>query len=542
MHIANLSLWYSMALVLTALGLAIWLEKKRPKWRFVLRKCLHILVIFIAALSAMYISSPRLPMVGWVASVLLVFTINKGWFEDADIDGTRRKPWGMLYFSLSFSVLTSLPYCIPGFSKEYVSLLRWMNGWSLLVLAFADGLAGLLGRDFTLRRLSNRGMSFWIFPLEKERKTWFGFLIFTVVTFFVSAIVISNADTFLLGLPRGFGWKWLWPQIMAMSVFVAMVELVSDKGTDNLFVVVAVWLFAGALGMGLLGEPHMIFLVGGGFTLLYLLISFVAAYVLFSQGLLSHTGAVMAWIMAFVVILMANWSLMPLVVFLFLSTMFGRFRKQSEKDSAGDIKEGKPRDRWQVLANGGVYLAFAITVYGINHGIHKIFGSVISSEFVLKLYFLALISVSVSCADTLSSEVGQWLGGIPRSLITGKRLPRGLSGGVTGFGFLGAMVGSAAIGVVWCFTHAEQNFNVLSLSEELGFSYLMIFGMLGTIVDSALGDLFQAKYLLPDGQLSDKPMNDESLRPVRGLKAINNDVVNILTNFIVVGLAWFVIF
>lgn len=541
MQVPNSILWYSLFLIVLAICVISMLEKRRPAWQFYLRKSLHIVVIFVAAVASMLLDSVWLPILSWLASILLWIAIKRGWFEEVVVGEQTRKPWGMVYFSVIYALLTSLPWVLDGLNNNQLLMLRWMNGWSFCTLAFADGLAGIVGRWGTSVLGLDKERSNVIFKLESERKSWLGFVVFWFVAVAVALIFRAIGVRFLaVGLPMVD--SVVLPQLLVLGFVVAMVEMVSGKGSDNLFVVVAVWLFAGATSMGFMGKPHAIFLAGTLFLFLYMLLSVVAAIWLNRKGILDNTGAVMAWILAFVVMVMAGWSLWPLVVFLGLASWIGRFRKKVSDSVAGDLKEGKPRDRWQVLANGGLYMVCAVIAYAVKLDLIDVFGLRLANGFVEKLELLALVSLSASCADTLSSEIGQWMGGIPRSITTGKKMLKGVSGGVTMAGFLGAIIGSVAVGL--CVYLSDW----MVLTEWLGWTkwqfFLLVasFGLMGTIVDSFLGDLFQAKYRTGEGDFLDRPIGDPTQKPDKGFRFMNNDVVNFTTGWLILIIAWTMFF
>ncbi|MFZ9431822.1 MAG: DUF92 domain-containing protein [Bacteroidia bacterium] len=541
MQVPNSWLWYSLLVI----GWVIWvvsaLEKRHPTWQFYLRKSLHIVVIFVAAVASMCSVSVWLPILSWVASVLLWIAIKRGWFEEVVAGEQTRKPWGMVYFSVIYAMLTSLPWGLEECSSQQWLILRWMNGWSFCTLAFADGLAGIVGRWGTTALGLDTQKGKGIFKLDGERKSWVGFVVFWFVSVVVALVFRAIGVRFLaVGLPMVD--SVLLPQLLVLGFVVAMVEMVSGKGSDNLFVVVAVWLYAGAMSMGFMGKPHAIFLAGTLFLFFYVLLSVVAVIWLNRKGILDNTGAVMAWILAFVVMVMAGWSLWPLVVFLGLASLIGRFRKKLSDTVAGDLKEGKPRDRWQVLANGGLYMVCAVIAYAVQLDVVDVFGLRLANGFGEKLELLALVSLSASCADTLSSEIGQWMGGMPRSITTGKKMLKGVSGGVTMAGFLGAIIGSVAVGL--CVYLSDW----MVLTEGLGWTkwqfFLMVagFGLMGTIVDSFLGDLFQAKYRTGEGDFLDRPIGDPTQKPDKGFRFMNNDVVNFTTGLLILIIAWTMFF
>ncbi len=513
------------------------LEKRRPSWQFYLRKSLHIVVIFVAAVASMLLDSVWLPILSWLASILLWIAIKRGWFEEVVVGEQTRKPWGMVYFSVIYALLTSLPWVLDGLNPNQLLMLRWMNGWSFCTLAFADGLAGIVGRWGTSVLALDNERSNGIFKLESERKSWLGFVVFWFVAVAVGVLFLGIGDEVFPNHSRWVG-SVVIPQLVVFGFVLAMVELVSGKGSDNLLVVLVVWLFAGVMAMGMMGKPQAIFHSGTEYLFVYMVLSVVAAIFLYKKGILDNTGAAMAWILAFVVVVMAGWSLWPLIIFLGLASLVGRWRKKGARFIAGDLKEGKPRDRWQVLANGGLYLVCAVIVYAAEMNIAELFGVTLSDGFGEKCRLLALISISASSADTLSSEVGQWLGGAPRSIITGKKMPKGVSGGVTMAGFFGAILGAVAVGLCVCIDDWEVLGNLMGWCKMEIFIAVAGFGVIGTLIDSILGDLLQAKYRSVDGELLDRPEGGDVNYPEKGFAFVSNDVVNFMTGLLVLIIAW----
>jgi uncharacterized membrane protein len=121
-------------------------------------------------------------------------------------------------------------------------------------------------------------------------------------------------------------------------------------------------------------------------------------------------------------------------------------------------------------------------------------------------------------------------------------MPKGASGGVTMVGFLGAILGSVAIG--FCVYLRDW----MMLTEWLGWTkfqfFLLVagFGLMGTIVDSLLGDLFQAKYRTGEGDFLDRPIGNPTQKPDKGFQFMNNDVVNFTTGLVILIIAWVMLF
>jgi uncharacterized membrane protein len=242
-------------------------------------------------------------------------------------------------------------------------------------------------------------------------------------------------------------------------------------------------------------------------------------------------GAIAAGFLAFVVLFLAQWSIFPLVTFLVFGSLAGKIG--ANVNEGGDSKQGLARDHWQVLANGGIFMFLAMLAYLSESGwLDSILG--IQTE-VLRFgetcHFLALISLAVSCADTLSSDFGRVWGGTPRNIITGKRMLKGVSGGVTGAGFVGAFLGAGVIAVFVFWSELSLLGNSASL-----FWTILVFGMIGSILDSVLGVLFQAKYLDEMGNQVDSSDSGRRLM-LAGFRWVTNDVVNALTGMLMLLVA-----
>ena len=261
------------------------------------------------------------------------------------------------------------------------------------------------------------------------------------------------------------------------------------------------------------------------------IISVLVAFALLKWNWLTISGALMAWFLAFVVLFLAKWSIFPLVIFLILGSLAGKIRENAK--DGGDAKQGKARDHWQVLANGGIFMLLAMLAFLNESGWLESFLGIHTEvlRFSETCHLLALISLAVSCADTLSSDFGRVWGGSPRNIITGKRMIKGVSGGVTGAGFVGAFLGamSIAIFVFW------SEFSSLGSSVS-AFWLIAFFGFIGSILDSVLGVLFQAKYLDDSGNQVD---SSESGRRsmAAGYRWVTNDVVNAVTGVLMLLVA-----
>jgi uncharacterized protein (TIGR00297 family) len=185
----------------------------------------------------------------------------------------------------------------------------------------------------------------------------------------------------------------------------------------------------------------------------------------------------------------------------------GSLASKINKKANSDLKHGKPRDMWQVLANGG-WIGFLALIKGflIDRGIIGPY----------ELDFAVVILMSAALGDTLSSEIGMRWGKNPFRITTGKRVPVGVSGGISFAGLAGALLGGVIMSI-----YASSIFG-LSIGMWLGV-ISAAFG--GSLIDSLLGDWVQEKFERR-GQLSDVGLPNER---VSGIKGINNDAINFIS-------------
>lgn len=207
--------------------------------------------------------------------------------------------------------------------------------------------------------------------------------------------------------------------------------------------------------------------------------------------------------------------LIPLLSFVFGTSLLSRFFGSKSSNLAA--KSGKPRDAIQVWSNGGIYSLIAL--------LHLL----LPEEHFCTLIALQCISLSVCFSDTWASEIGMGFNHQPKDIITGKSLPQGISGGITLPGTLGGMLGAAGMSLI----------SVLILPSPCKSSNMawIIFlgGFLGMIIDSILGSVFQAKYTNQAKRIHEESDGFSTL--ISGFSWMNNDLVNFLSNLLIVLIA-----
>ena len=141
--------------------------------------------------------------------------------------------------------------------------------------------------------------------------------------------------------------------------------------------------------------------------------------------------------------------------------------------------------------------------------------------------------MAASTSDTWASEIGSLSKEVPFELISRKKITKGLSGGVTKLGLWASFLGSALISQIYLnmmtgVGSTPPNFILWVLLCCLG-------GFTGSIIDSVLGELFQAKYIDEHLEVVETK-HKQSEKLIHGYAWLDNNMVNLLSNVIVVCL------
>ncbi len=460
--------------------LSTWLDRAFENTRFFARKLLHIGAIGAVAHATYITEESFLTLFVWLifsAATLLTLAVLGGFFQ---IDG--RKSWGIAYFPW---VLWLLLLCFPE-QKHNIAI-------SFGILAVSDGLSAIAGRFIRLK-------TFWGYSNQTiNGKTWIGYGVFVLTAWTFLMVVFWN-QLHLKNDGASLFNSLLTLFILALST--AMVELLSGNGADNISV--PLWCF-----FILIKLKQLSFLIWAGSAFI-LPIMCIAIWVVWKKWL-SMDGLFAAILLA-ILVLLAGIDIIPLVIFFVLGSVASKLNTTQKSDH----KQGKARDRWQVAANGGIIGILALlNVWGLNAHIMG------PSD----MNFFVFVVMAAALGDTLSSELGIRWGNNPRSILTWKQVPIGLSGGVTGFGLLGAFLGGLIM-AAYSYVHYEIQW------ETTGF--IALSGLLGSLIDSLLGDSVQEKFER-QGNLSDIGVAADR---VRGVAGVTNDAVNLISLFLVLAIAW----
>jgi uncharacterized protein (TIGR00297 family) len=186
-------------------------------------------------------------------------------------------------------------------------------------------------------------------------------------------------------------------------------------------------------------------------------------------GSLTTSGAVAALIVG-TVCAAAGWGWAVLLIAFFVASSLLSRLGEAEKTArtASVVEKGAARDAVQVVANGGAYALAAVGALVTGWSGWAAFGAG---------------ALATSTADTWATEIGTLAGGRPRSILSGRHLPVGASGGVTVVGTVASIAGSAFIAGVAALLgwHAAE-----ARAAALA-------GVAGSVVDSLLGAVVQER-------------------------------------------------
>jgi uncharacterized protein (TIGR00297 family) len=206
----------------------------------------------------------------------------------------------------------------------------------------------------------------------------------------------------------------------------------------------------------------------------------------------------------------AGWDWGALLILYFVSsTLLSRLgRGQKEARTSAIVAKGGQRDAAQVLANGGVFAAAAIAMLIQPH---------------IRWVALGAGSLAAAAADTWATEVGTLYGGTPRSILMWRPVPAGTSGGVSLIGTLAALAGATFVAVL---------VRLLGWTPRLA-NLIAVGGFVGTTVDSLLGATLQSRRWCDVCEHETERTTHDcgtETRPLRGLRWLDNDAVNFLSN------------
>jgi uncharacterized protein (TIGR00297 family) len=246
------------------------------------------------------------------------------------------------------------------------------------------------------------------------------------------------------------------------------------------------------------------------------LIAVVISFLAYRAHSLDKSGAIAATVMGTIIFGLGGWSWAILLLAFFLtSSALSHSFKNRKQGLSEKFSKGNERDAGQVFGNGGVATAFVL--------VHALY----PQSSISWIGFAA--SLAAVNADTWATELGVLNPTRPR-MVTDlrKHVEKGTSGGVSLFGTVASLLGSALIAILAAFLNPIETLNT---NYWLLVALITFAGLTASLFDSFLGATVQAMYFCPtDKKETEKhPLHTcgtETIH-IRGWRWLNNDLVNV---------------
>jgi uncharacterized protein (TIGR00297 family) len=203
---------------------------------------------------------------------------------------------------------------------------------------------------------------------------------------------------------------------------------------------------------------------------------------------------------------------LTLMSYFVTSSLLGRL----PRGRAPAQQRGNQRDAVQVFANGGIPAILASVQFAKGTSIFS----------ALEVAFAS--AVAAATADTWATEIGGRYGANPRSIVTGRHVSPGTSGGVSVVGLGAAAAGSVMVAAT---AISGNSGHKLKTSQFSSFVATSTAGIAGSLADSLAGATFQEVRFCGCCLLSTEHLVHDcgnKTRLVRGVPGWNNDVTNVV--------------
>ena len=212
----------------------------------------------------------------------------------------------------------------------------------------------------------------------------------------------------------------------------------------------------------------------------------------------------------------AGWGWGALLIAYFaLSLALTRLRgEEKQRRTADVVAKGGARDAVQVLANGGLFAAAALvaSLPALDPAARAICAAT------------ALGALAASAADSWATEIGSLASAPPRSIISGRPVAPGTSGGVNALG-IGAMIAGASFVAL----------GARALAIDVRVWPVIVGGFTGAIADSVVGATLQDRRWCDTCESgTERAVHGcgTVTRHAGGLVAMDNDLVNLIATVV----------
>ncbi|CAM9420649.1 unnamed protein product [Phaeothamnion confervicola] len=276
----------------------------------------------------------------------------------------------------------------------------------------------------------------------------------------------------------------------------------------------------------------------------------IAAYLAYSgvkKKSLSKGGAAAAFFVGFFSFLVSARHGFTMIAFYKSSSILTKAGHAQKKLLADDYQEGGQRSAWQVLSCS--LFATLLALYGwLKLGMSDAFIDFRVDPLGSGL-LCAYVAFYATCnGDTWSSELGILSRSPPRLILPPFRsVPRGTNGGVSALGTVAAAAGGLFIGLAFfllgvvsgCCLPGDGTNSELSPPSQLPLLALgALSGLLGSVLDSAMGAILQASYYSDERHCivsapTAAELKDGAVRRVCGRDWLTNQQVNAISAVVV---------
>lgn len=212
-----------------------------------------------------------------------------------------------------------------------------------------------------------------------------------------------------------------------------------------------------------------------------------------------------------------------LIAFFVSSSILSKWKKQAKLRAESAYEKTDRRDAGQVAANGGLALLLCAGYFLWPHPLW---------------WYAFLGALAAVNADTWATEIGGLSAKPPRSILTGRRVAAGTSGGVSALGLAASMAGGCFVGLAaWLLLVLVPGQSAPDASGVPADSVRLLVwcaaawlaGTIGSLADSLLGATVQLTYrcAVCGRDVEQRRHCGQPAARVRGYAGWNNDAVNI---------------
>jgi len=236
--------------------------------------------------------------------------------------------------------------------------------------------------------------------------------------------------------------------------------------------------------------------------------SIIALYVIYKRKL-TIPGIILAWLVGITIGYLGGYfAFIALIATCFLVLSSDKIKK---------TKKDETRSIFQII--GTLFIpALCIVLY---------------YTFNIEAFYVAYFAVlATSLGDTLSSSLGPLSKKKPINIFTFEKVEKGDSGGITLFGTLISALGGFIVGGIY----------FIETLNWIPFIIIIVLSVIGSLVDSVLGLIFQAQYrcIACKKVVEEKKHCKKKAKRIRGYSFIDNSIVNLISNILILLVSYLI--